>query len=142
MRSADSPPSASPSPSGERRSEALTVGESDLSLSANAGRRTSRTRVVLPEPLTPVTHTNRPSGISTLRSWRLCRVAWASFRVGQASRLSCSGKGASFRTSGADTEAWCWEGWEGWDACLADTVLDRKSTRLNSSHANISYAVF
>src|SRR3712207_7398528 len=25
---------------------------------------------------------------------------------------------------------------------LADEVLDRKSTRLNSSHANISYAVF
>src|SRR3712207_6949798 len=28
-------------------------------------------------------------------------------------------------------------------ACgLADAALDRKSTRLNSSHANISYAVF
>src|SRR3712207_8720347 len=26
--------------------------------------------------------------------------------------------------------------------CLEDAVLDRKSTRLNSSHANISYAVF
>src|SRR3712207_8466457 len=25
---------------------------------------------------------------------------------------------------------------------MMDTVLDRKSTRLNSSHANISYAVF
>src|SRR3712207_9589693 len=25
---------------------------------------------------------------------------------------------------------------------VKDTVLDRKSTRLNSSHANISYAVF
>src|SRR3712207_7258953 len=32
-----------------------------------------------------------------------------------------------------------------WDAEAAETsigVLDRKSTRLNSSHANISYAVF
>src|SRR3712207_6930805 len=28
------------------------------------------------------------------------------------------------------------------DAQKARTVLDRKSTRLNSSHANISYAVF
>src|SRR3712207_8939019 len=27
-------------------------------------------------------------------------------------------------------------------ACTAPAVLDRKSTRLNSSHANISYAVF
>src|ERR1035437_10616465 len=26
--------------------------------------------------------------------------------------------------------------------CFADQALDRKSTRLNSSHANISYAVF
>src|SRR3712207_8371527 len=26
--------------------------------------------------------------------------------------------------------------------CRPDTVVDRKSTRLNSSHANISYAVF
>src|SRR3712207_353003 len=28
------------------------------------------------------------------------------------------------------------------DAAVADVGLDRKSTRLNSSHANISYAVF
>src|ERR1035437_7466509 len=27
-------------------------------------------------------------------------------------------------------------------ACVGDHVSDRKSTRLNSSHANISYAVF
>src|SRR3712207_7690797 len=27
-------------------------------------------------------------------------------------------------------------------ACINDSLLDRKSTRLNSSHANISYAVF
>src|SRR3712207_7453867 len=30
----------------------------------------------------------------------------------------------------------------GWSLRLAAIVLDRKSTRLNSSHANISYAVF
>src|SRR5947209_12411302 len=28
------------------------------------------------------------------------------------------------------------------DQCTIATLLDRKSTRLNSSHANISYAVF
>src|SRR3712207_7458130 len=28
------------------------------------------------------------------------------------------------------------------DAVLQETIRDRKSTRLNSSHANISYAVF
>ena len=40
-----------------------------------AGKRISRTSVVLPEPLTPVTQTKRPSGISTVRSLRLWRVA-------------------------------------------------------------------
>src|SRR3712207_9025049 len=34
------------------------------------------------------------------------------------------------------------EGGRALDAEEADLVLDRKSTRLNSSHANISYAVF
>src|SRR3712207_8690224 len=29
-----------------------------------------------------------------------------------------------------------------WDAEITEQVPDRKSTRLNSSHANISYAVF
>src|SRR3712207_7815518 len=29
-----------------------------------------------------------------------------------------------------------------WKDCRPASVLDRKSTRLNSSHANISYAVF
>src|SRR3712207_9526947 len=29
-----------------------------------------------------------------------------------------------------------------WDVKLIDIIQDRKSTRLNSSHANISYAVF
>src|SRR3712207_7198894 len=29
-----------------------------------------------------------------------------------------------------------------WEEKISETALDRKSTRLNSSHANISYAVF
>src|SRR5258707_11656173 len=40
----------------------------------------------------------------------------------------------------------CWEGWWRQGSPLQTHVgrsrLDRKSTRLNSSHANISYAVF
>src|SRR3712207_7950233 len=36
-----------------------------------------------------------------------------------------------------------WESWEGWhEAAQQSTGIDRKSTRLNSSHANISYAAF
>src|SRR3712207_8180589 len=31
---------------------------------------------------------------------------------------------------------------KGWKQALRDNPADRKSTRLNSSHANISYAVF
>src|SRR3712207_9007352 len=34
---------------------------------------------------------------------------------------------------------WCCSSWRWWAGC---TGSDRKSTRLNSSHANISYAVF
>src|SRR5947209_12429439 len=30
----------------------------------------------------------------------------------------------------------------GWRTCVLEDAQDRKSTRLNSSHANISYAVF
>src|SRR3712207_8578172 len=32
--------------------------------------------------------------------------------------------------------------WFSSNASIADFLIDRKSTRLNSSHANISYAVF
>src|SRR5437763_129 len=42
-----------------------------LSLACKAGRRHSRTSVLLPEPLTPVTSTNRPSGKLMVRSLRL-----------------------------------------------------------------------
>src|SRR5439155_11628948 len=66
-----------------------------------------------------LTHTNRPRGISTLRSLRLWRAAWLKIRVGEIVSFSASGAGASFRIAG-----------------------DRKSTRLNSSHVAISYAVF
>ena len=43
--------------------------------SRKAGSSTSRTSVLLPEPLTPVTQTSRPSGISTVKSFKLCRLA-------------------------------------------------------------------
>src|SRR3712207_7531198 len=50
-------------------------------------------------------------------------------------------KGAPWRDALAACEASC-----DTDACRADCAVrypvDRKSTRLNSSHANISYAVF
>ena len=36
---------------------------------------TSCTSVLLPEPLTPVTHVSTPSGISTSMSLRLCSAA-------------------------------------------------------------------
>src|SRR5664280_553782 len=42
-----------------------------------AGTRHSRTRVLLPEPLTPVTQTNRASGIRTSRFFKLFLDAWA-----------------------------------------------------------------
>src|SRR3712207_8796227 len=35
-----------------------------------------------------------------------------------------------------------WAGWRSWASTYLWAGLDRKSTRLNSSHANISYAVF
>src|SRR5258708_32609891 len=45
-----------------------------------------------------------------------------------ARRLACSGEGCFQRTYPADNSA--------------ESILDRKSTRLNSSHQIISYAVF
>src|SRR5664280_2179907 len=41
----------------------------------SAGRRHSRIRVLLPEPLTPVTRTSRPNGNCTVRSFRLFLLA-------------------------------------------------------------------
>src|SRR5205823_5695071 len=52
------------------------------------GNKTSRINVVLPEPLTPVTHTKRLSGISTVRFLRLWSEAPVRVKVGQASCLS------------------------------------------------------
>ncbi len=81
------------------RSDAFMSVRSDLRLDARAGQRTSRTRVVLPEPLTPVTHTKRFNGISTDKSLRLFLEAWDRTKVGQASRLPSNRKGASFKTN-------------------------------------------
>src|ERR1035438_4416701 len=44
-------------------------------LDLSAGKRHSRISVLLPEPLTPVTRTNRPSGKRTVRSFRLFLLA-------------------------------------------------------------------
>src|SRR2546429_8485379 len=49
-----------------------------LRASLNAGNRHSRTRVLLPEPLTPVTRTSRPSGKRTVMSFKLFLRAWRS----------------------------------------------------------------
>src|SRR5689334_23982350 len=63
-------------------------------------------------------------------SWRTCRI-WVS------SRVSCSGgterSSSSPRLSGG--------GWRSSRAWVSE-ARDRKSTRLNSSHSSISYAVF
>jgi len=80
------------------RSDALLPGNADLSAAESAGNNTSRINVLLPEPLTPVMQTNRPSGISTVRSLRLCRVAWVNFRAGQAFGLDAAFAGASLNT--------------------------------------------
>src|SRR4051812_33977894 len=53
-----------------------------LRASFRAGNRHSRTNVLLPEPLTPVTRTRRPSGNRTVRSFKLFFRAWR--RVSQA----------------------------------------------------------
>ena len=44
-------------------------------LDLSAGSRHSRISVLLPEPLTPVTNTNRPSGNRTVRFFRLFLLA-------------------------------------------------------------------
>src|SRR6266700_1373571 len=54
-----------------------------LSASLRAGKRHSRIKVLLPEPLTPVTTTNRPSGKSMVRSFKLFLSAF--FSVSQTS---------------------------------------------------------
>src|SRR3712207_7614177 len=61
-------------------------------------------------------------------------------RCARASAVVAAARVAIRATASADTTVPAW--------CLADAiaafhpVADRKSTRLNSSHANISYAVF
>src|SRR5207245_3585140 len=80
----------------ERRSEALLAAAATLSCALRAGRSTSRRSVDLPEPLTPVMQTNRPKGISTLRFFRLCRLAPQTLRDWQGSGGDADVKGASF----------------------------------------------
>src|SRR3712207_8712195 len=49
------------------------------------------------------------------------------------------------RSQGGNNNAWCQDNeisWYDWEAADQSLLEDRKSTRLNSSHANISYAVF
>src|SRR6266550_522246 len=53
-----------------------------LRASLSAGNRHSRTSVLLPEPLTPVTSTSRPSGNRIVMSFKLFLCAWR--RVSQA----------------------------------------------------------
>src|ERR1041385_2325127 len=50
----------------------------DLSWTSSAGSRHSRIRLLLPEPLTPVTRTNRPKGKLTVRFLRLFFAALCS----------------------------------------------------------------
>src|SRR5690348_155963 len=60
----------------------------DLSACVSAGNRHSRINVLLPEPLTPVTHTSRPSGNFTVRFCKLFFAASCKINVGPASCLS------------------------------------------------------
>src|SRR3712207_7731980 len=60
--------------------------------------------------------------------------------VEQGTPVSSSGSSTMTLSSGAN-----WRNYDRWNSALAEeffTGRDRKSTRLNSSHANISYAVF
>src|SRR3712207_7684847 len=53
------------------------------------------------------------------------------------SPFTCHSPGRAFPPPCWNSKYWV-SRWSGWNV----TVQDRKSTRLNSSHANISYAVF
>src|SRR3712207_8998141 len=69
-------------------------------------------------------HDALPICSNTRSSWR-ATASWRT-REGRAGTAAASGCAASCGPSGTQ---WC-------------STADRKSTRLNSSHANISYAVF
>ena len=64
---------------------------------ARASRRMSPTSELLPEPLTPVTQTNRPSGISTSMSLRLCCRAPTIFRRRSVGGLRYAGTSIALR---------------------------------------------
>ena len=74
-------------------------GRWTASFELSRGSRTSRINVVLPEPLTPVTHTSRPSGMAMVRSCRLCRLAWERVR-GFVGRSPCRCQSATGRRVG------------------------------------------
>src|ERR1039458_9058357 len=70
-------------------------------LDLSAGKRHSRISVLLPEPLTPVTRTSRPSGNRTVRSFRLFFLAPLSV-----SQRSTSGADASRPCPPSHCELW------------------------------------
>src|SRR3712207_9297327 len=51
-------------------------------------------------------------------------------------------EGVGVRVSIAEQHQELWHAYGGYLGVLSEPLADRKSTRLNSSHANISYAVF
>src|SRR3712207_7500687 len=71
----------------------------------------------------------------------LCRSCWRLAREGRARRaLALAGSLALAGVAFLALHRWWYGGWTPYAA--GDHFVDRKSTRLNSSHANISYAVF
>src|SRR3712207_9111557 len=68
----------------------------------------------------------------------LFRSAWASAASFRATDKRGGANGARIRLAPQKD----WEANQPTELAAALQVLDRKSTRLNSSHANISYAVF
>src|SRR5436190_11557759 len=78
------------------RSEGLMDVSEDLRTSDKAGKSNSRTKVVFPEPLVPVTQTTLPSGMWTVTSFRLFRAACESFKPALVSDIRLKGIRDSF----------------------------------------------
>src|SRR3712207_6884057 len=74
---------------------------------------------------------------ATLTAWRML-VTRARVRPGESVLIWGIGGGVAV----AALQIAKWIGATVWVTSGSDEKLDRKSTRLNSSHANISYAVF
>src|SRR3712207_8070514 len=73
----------------------------------------------------------------SLETWTVLRVLRG--RAPQVYAVACSPSGELFASAGSSATVYLWDRRTG---RLRHTLKDRKSTRLNSSHANISYAVF